>query len=80
MTTTLEEKQQQRIPRRIATSLSSNNDSGAWARVSASVGAAVWALLAVAARAGLVRLGAIELMFLFRRWSSFRSGWSWGDC
>jgi hypothetical protein len=36
-----------------------------WARVSATAGAAVWAGMAVLARAGVVRIGAIELMFLF---------------
>jgi len=35
------------------------------AQVAATVGAAVWAGIAVAARAGVVRIGAIELMFLF---------------
>ena len=62
MDTTLEEKEQEQIPRRIATR---RTDNGAWARVSATVGATIWALLAVAARAGLARIGAIELMFLF---------------
>jgi len=35
------------------------------AQVAATVGAAVWAGIAVAARMGVVRIGAIELMFLF---------------
>lgn len=35
------------------------------AQVAATVGAAVWAGVAVAARIGAVRIGAIELMFLF---------------
>lgn len=61
MTTTLEEKGQEQISRRSPR----RSEGGAWVRVSATVGAAVWALLAVAARAGLGRMGAIELMFLF---------------
>jgi YndJ-like protein len=36
-----------------------------WARVWATVGAAVWAGIAVLARVGYARIGAIELMFLF---------------
>lgn len=62
MTNALEEKEQEKISRSSATR---RNDNGRWARVSAAVGAAAWALLAVAARAGLARIGAIELMFLF---------------
>lgn len=62
MTTVFEEKEQEQIPRSVVTRA---NDNGSWARVSATVGSSVWALLAVAARAGLARIGAIELMFLF---------------
>ena len=62
MTTTLEEKEQEQISRRFATPRS---EDGSWARVSASVGVGVWALLALAARAGLARIGVIELIFLF---------------
>ncbi len=40
-------------------------DSAAWARGWATAGAAVWAGMAVLARMGVVRIGAIELMFLF---------------
>jgi hypothetical protein len=36
-----------------------------WATRSATVGAAVWAGLAVWARVGIARIGAIELLFLF---------------
>lgn len=36
-----------------------------WARTCATAGAAAWAGLAVLARAGLARIGAIELVFLF---------------
>jgi hypothetical protein len=36
-----------------------------WARVCATAGAVVWAGIAVLARAGIVRVGAIELLFLF---------------
>jgi len=39
--------------------------SEAWAQGWATAGAAVWAGLAVLARVGMVRIGAIELLFLF---------------
>jgi len=39
--------------------------SGRWAQLCALVGAAAWAALALLARAGIARIGAIELMFLF---------------
>ena len=35
-----------------------------WAAGSATLGAAVWAGTAVAARAGIARMGAVELIFL----------------
>jgi len=41
------------------------NDKGLWASVCATAGAAVWAGVAVLARVGIARVGAIELMFLF---------------
>jgi hypothetical protein len=41
------------------------NPSATWARAAAVVGAAVWAGLAVLARMGFARIGAIELLFLF---------------
>jgi len=41
------------------------NTSGVWVRVAATVGAAVWAGMAVLARMGIARVGAIELLFLF---------------
>ena len=62
MTTALEDKKQERISCRVVTR---QDDNGAWARVSATVGVAAWALLAVAARGGWARIGSIELMFLF---------------
>jgi hypothetical protein len=37
----------------------------AWARTSATMGAAVWAGLALLARMGIARIGEIELLFLF---------------
>ena len=61
MRTILEEKEHEQIPRSFMTHRS---EDGAWARLSASVGTGVWALVAVAARAGLARIGAIELIFL----------------
>jgi len=66
------------LERRNETQISSWNDSAAvrgveetatgaerWAAVCATAGAAVWAGIAVLARVGVVRLGAIELLFLF---------------
>src|SRR5580700_2989743 len=41
------------------------NDNGIWARGWATAGAVVWAGIAVLARMGIARLGAIELLFLF---------------
>ena len=42
-----------------------SHTSHLWAAGSATVGAAVWAALALLARVGVLRIGAIELMFLF---------------
>src|SRR5579859_701046 len=61
MTTTLEREEKQ-IAERVAPA---PTDTAMWARVSATGGAAVWAGLAVLARVGVARFGAIELMFLF---------------
>lgn len=41
------------------------NGTGVWVRVTATVGAAVWAGMAVLARMGIARVGAIEVLFLF---------------
>jgi hypothetical protein len=41
------------------------NDKGFWAAGCAAAGAAVWAGIAVLARMGIARVGAIELLFLF---------------
>ena len=60
MTTTLEEKGEEQGLRRVAT----GHDNGAWARVCAMVGAAVWCGTAVAAHFGAARIGGIELLFL----------------
>src|SRR5579862_690541 len=43
----------------------SNDRSQLWTRICASAGAAVWAGVAVVARVGIARVGAIELLFLF---------------
>jgi hypothetical protein len=65
MTTTVERHKQQLVPP------FGRNDNGvlgkqnSWAQTSATTGAAVWAGLAVLARMGVARIGAIELMFLF---------------
>jgi len=61
MTTTLEREEKQ-IAERVAPA---PTDTAMWARVSATGGAVVWAGLAVLARVGVARFGAIELMFLF---------------
>lgn len=42
-----------------------NSEADRWARICAAGGASVWAGLAVLARIGVARIGAIELMFLF---------------
>jgi len=60
MGTTVEEKREERSSRRFAT-----GNNGAWARGCATVGAAAWAVLAVAAHFGVARIGGIELLFLF---------------
>src|SRR5579864_4567566 len=49
--------------RRVATGAAIGTDR--WAAVCATAGAAVWAGIAVLARIGIARLGAIELLFLF---------------
>src|ERR1700690_3967808 len=50
---------------RSGNSLPHLNTSDLWVRVTATVGAAVWAGMAVLARMGIARVGAIELLFLF---------------
>ena len=42
-----------------------SGSGAAWAQVCATAGAAVWAGMAVLARMGIARIGAIELLFLF---------------
>lgn len=61
MTTVLEENREEQISRRVAT----RSDNGRWARVCATLGAAAWMGTAIAARAGIARIGGIELLFLF---------------
>lgn len=63
MTTTLEEKTETEISLLHAVNRWSEN--GTWARGCAGVGVGVWAAIAMGARAGVVRIGAIELIFLF---------------
>jgi hypothetical protein len=72
MKTTLERGSEQRIPsfgrnEKDDFTFSERQDDKAhrWAAVSATAGAAVWAGIAVLARMGVARLGAIELLFLF---------------
>jgi len=62
MTTTLERTEERHNAQRFP---SLSDKRGLWARRCATLGAVVWAGTAVAARAGVARIGAIELMFLF---------------
>jgi YndJ-like protein len=50
--------------RRVAVLLGDQRDA-CWGRICATAGAGVWAGLAVLARAGICRVGGIELLFLF---------------
>ena len=69
MTTTLERDTDKDTKISILRFANGRSDiSGTWARMCATIGAAVWAGVAVLARLGIARIGAIELMFLFGRW------------
>lgn len=62
MTTALEEKTKKQIsPIRF---VKPRNDNGGWARTCATLGAAAWCGIAVAAHFGVARIGGIELLFL----------------
>lgn len=61
MTATLQERDEKQIPPALAT----RTETGRWARVCATLGAAAWMGIALAARAGIARIGGIELLFLF---------------
>jgi len=61
MTTVMEQREEKQILKQPA----SGSQPGLWARVCATAGAVAWAGVAVAARAGVAKIGAIELMFLF---------------
>ena len=63
MTTVLESKSEMQIS--LPDSLKRWRDGGMWARGCAGIGAGVWTAVAIAARFGVARIGAIELMFLF---------------
>jgi YndJ-like protein len=64
MTSILERREDERIS--CSTLMKGRDDkSGTWARMCAATGAAVWAGVAVLARIGMARIGAIELLFLF---------------
>jgi hypothetical protein len=73
MTTTIERNTEKQIPPALSLlarlqagrSDKGKHGSGLWARSCATTGAVAWAGIAVLARAGVVRIGAIELMFLF---------------
>jgi len=60
METTLQRRDEKQIP-----PSTRNDEQHLWAAGSATIGAAVWAGTAVAARAGIARMGAVELIFLF---------------
>jgi len=64
MTATLVERKEEQIPPPGSAKTRRDNQDR-WARLSAIAGAAVWAVLAVAARVGLARIGGIELLFCF---------------
>ena len=53
------------FPEVMRSSVSGNDQAERWARTCATGGAAVWAGMAVLARMGIARIGAIELLFLF---------------
>ena len=63
MTTVLESKGEMQIS--LLHSLKRWRGDGTWARGCAGAGTGVWAAIAIAARFGMARIGAIELMFLF---------------
>jgi hypothetical protein len=73
MKTTLEQNKGQQIPPTLsplARLRAGRNDKGNgkadfWGRAFSTIGAAVWAGLAVLTRMGIARIGAIDLMFLF---------------
>lgn len=70
MKTTVERQPEQQVSSLRAVD-ARNDDTSAtlkdarWSRVCATAGAVVWATLAVLARIGVARIGAIELLFLF---------------
>lgn len=65
--TTLERKREKQNHHRFAArnGKAIRVDHARWARICSTGGAAVWAALAVLARIGVARFGAIELLFLF---------------
>ncbi len=68
METTLRRRSEKQIPlygNDKRDSYRRNEQQHFWAAGSATIGAAVWAGMAVAARAGIARMGAVELIFLF---------------
>jgi hypothetical protein len=67
MKTTLERSEEKQVPLSALPRLRAgrNDKADLGARACAMVGATAWAGLAVLARAGMARIGAIELMFLF---------------
>jgi len=64
MDTTLERCSEKQIPP-LPFGQGRNDEQHLWAAGSATIGAAVWAGTAVAARAGIARMGGVELIFLF---------------
>ncbi len=64
METTLQRRSEKQIPP-LPSGRGRNDKQHWWAAGSATIGAAAWAGTAVAARAGIARMGAVELIFLF---------------
>jgi hypothetical protein len=68
MKTTVQVSSDEQIPpllSQLSRLRTARNDKGSWARGWATAGAVAWAGLAVLARMGIARLGAIEVIFLF---------------
>ena len=53
------------VRKRVSRAINSNESESSWSQLSAGLGAAAWASLAVLARAGTAAMGPIELIFLF---------------
>src|ERR1700689_5661338 len=65
MKTTIGHREEQQVPPFGRDDKGVLGGQNSWAQIFATAGAAVWAGIAVLARVGVARIGAIELMFLF---------------